>query len=87
MVTVYHMLECHALDILPFPHHASGADNAIDERVRARRGSLYVNDEASWCLFSIEVRNTYGSPFDVTFERAQKGLSSQFTPNLVVPTL
>ncbi|KAG6900876.1 hypothetical protein C0993_009994 [Termitomyces sp. T159_Od127] len=90
MVTVYHMLECHALDVLPFPYHTSSVDDAVDDRVRARRGTLYVDDEASWCLFSIEVRNTYGSPFDVTFERSQKGappssISATVPPGLVIP--
>ncbi|KAG6909694.1 hypothetical protein DXG01_015895 [Tephrocybe rancida] len=74
MVTVYHMLECHSMDILSFPHHASSVDEADDERVRARRETLYVGHEGSWCLFSIEVRNTYGLPFDVTFERLQEGV-------------
>ncbi|KAG6832127.1 hypothetical protein H0H87_002439 [Tephrocybe sp. NHM501043] len=73
MVTVYHMLECHAMDILPFPHDNPIFDDADDERIRSRRETLYVGNESSWCLFSIEVRNTYGLPFDVTFERFQEG--------------
>ncbi|KAG5727958.1 Transport protein particle subunit [Termitomyces sp. T112] len=85
MATVYHMLECHALDILPFPHHSSGVDDAVDERVRARREILHVSDEASWCLFSIEVRNTYGSPFDVTFERSQEGTPTASVSATVPP--
>lgn len=74
MVTVYHMLECHAMDILPFPRHFADGDDISDSQVRARRQTLYVDDEGSWCLFSIEVRNTYGLPFDVTFERLQEGI-------------
>ncbi|KAF8077925.1 TRAPP II complex [Lyophyllum atratum] len=73
MVTVYHMLECHGLDILPFPRYTPNAHDAADNEVRARRKTLYVDDEGSWCLFSIEVRNTYGLPFDVIFERLQEG--------------
>ncbi|KAG6850996.1 hypothetical protein H0H93_004483 [Arthromyces matolae] len=91
MVTVYHMLECHALDILPFPRYDSNNDDADDEQVRARRQTLYMDDEASWCLFSIEVRNTYGSPFDVTFERVQLdsqiGLCSGVPPVSVSTTV
>jgi len=30
-------------------------------------------EDHDWCLFSIEVRNTYGLPFEVTFERMNKG--------------
>jgi len=31
------------------------------------------SEDHNWCLFSIEVRNTYGLPFEVTFERMDKG--------------
>lgn len=32
------------------------------------------NEEAGdWCLFTVDVRNTYGMPFQVTFERSQDG--------------
>lgn len=31
------------------------------------------SEEHDWCLFSIEVRNTYGLPFEVMFERMDKG--------------
>ncbi|KAF5380960.1 hypothetical protein D9615_003973 [Tricholomella constricta] len=74
MVTVYHMLECHSMDILPFPRHVPDSKDAADTQTKARRQTLYVDDEGSWCLFSIEVRNTYGLPFDVVFERLQEGV-------------
>jgi len=32
-----------------------------------------VDDPAEWCLFAIDVRNTYGLPFEITFEREQAG--------------
>ena len=35
--------------------------------------SLGESEDDNWCLFSIEVRNTYGLPFEVTFERMDKG--------------
>jgi hypothetical protein len=73
MVTVYHMLECHGMDILPFPSHSSDDSDAVDDWKKARRHDLYIDDEASWCLFSIEVRNTYGLPFEVSFDRNQEG--------------
>ena len=79
LVTVYHMLECHAMDILSY----SGATTALSPYVafddsadvKTRRSLLHVGDIADWCIFSIEVRNTYGLPFEVTFERNQEGLS------------
>ena len=77
LVTVYHMLECHAMDILSY----SGATTSVPLYVndddpadaRTRRSLLHVGDIADWCIFSIEVRNTYGLPFEVTFERNQEG--------------
>ena len=80
LVTVYHMLECHAMDILSY----SGATTALSPYVadedmtdaRVRRSLLHVGDIADWCIFSIEVRNTYGLPFEVTLERNQEGSSS-----------
>ena len=70
MVTAYHMLECHGMNILPFTKDLSNLDV---ETLRTRRDELYVDDEVGWCLFSIQVRNTYGLPFDVIFERLQEG--------------
>lgn len=73
MVTVYHMLECHGMDILPFPSYISDKG---DRALKTEHGEIFsVDDEGSWCLFSIEVRNTYGLPFDVAFERTQEGWS------------
>lgn len=31
------------------------------------------SEDQEWCLFSIEVRNTYGLPFEVSFERTDEG--------------
>lgn len=31
------------------------------------------SEDQEWCLFSIEVRNAYGLPFEVTFERIDRG--------------
>lgn len=78
IVTVYHMLECHGMDILPFPSYPSDDRNTPDGSTKERRRDLFVDDEASWCLFSIEVRNTYGLPFEVSFDRTQEGFSKFF---------
>ncbi|CAE6523362.1 unnamed protein product [Rhizoctonia solani] len=56
LVTVYHTLECHAMDIVPYG------------------GGLTSDDSPKlWCLFMIDVKNLYGQPFEVTFERTQEG--------------
>lgn len=61
------------MDILPFPSYTSDDNNVSDDSVKARRRDLFIDDEASWCLFSIEVRNTYGLPFEISFDRTQEG--------------
>lgn len=59
------------MDILSY----SGATTTLPptEDVKPRKILLHVGDIAEWCIFSIEVRNTYGLPFEVTFERDQEG--------------
>ncbi|KAJ6502507.1 TRAPP II complex [Mycena sanguinolenta] len=80
MVTVYHMLECHGMDILPFPSVPSELDEEQTEADEDYRGN-----EAGWCLFSVEVRNTYGLPFEVSFERVQQGGGRGTTTTTVSP--
>jgi hypothetical protein len=66
------MLECSKMDILDFPSYPKSLNpnNTVNDRF----GSLKFDDDTdNWCLFSIEVRNTYGSPFDVILERTQDG--------------
>jgi Transport protein Trs120 or TRAPPC9, TRAPP II complex subunit len=70
LVTVYRMLECHNMDILPI----SVRDRETEDAPRNKRQELLKDvEEVGWCLFSIDVRNTYGLPFEVTLERVQKG--------------
>ncbi|KAJ7709879.1 TRAPP II complex [Mycena rosella] len=78
MVTVYHMLECHGMDILPFPSHPLELDQEQPE-------TDVFGNEAGWCLFSVEVRNTYGLPFEVSFERIQQGKPRGTTTTTVSP--
>lgn len=73
MVTVYHMLECQAMNILPFP--ASSSELMEGQTTETGRANLLVDDQASWCLFYVDVRNTYGTPFEISIERVQKGTS------------
>ncbi|KAJ7046805.1 TRAPP II complex [Mycena alexandri] len=80
MVTVYHMLECQGMDILPFPSVPSDLnDEQADDDDQCR------GNEAGWCLFSVEVRNTYGLPFEVSFERIQQGRPRGTTSTTVSP--
>lgn len=81
LVTVYHMLECQAMDILSYTGTTTtkSSDDETDEvalEAKTRTSLLHVGEIADWCIFSIEVRNTYGLPFEVTFERNQEGESS-----------
>ncbi|KAJ7940592.1 TRAPP II complex [Mycena leptocephala] len=80
MVTVYHMLECHGMDILPFPSYPSELDEDQTDT-----DDQYIGNEAGWCLFSVEVRNTYGLPFEVSFERIQQGRARGTTSTTVSP--
>ncbi|KAI9466349.1 TRAPP II complex [Lactarius psammicola] len=70
LVTVYHMLECHNMDIFPLG-----------------QGAVLFKDveEEGWCLFSIDVRNTYGLPFEVTLDRVQKNAPPTSTSCIVAP--
>lgn len=72
MVTVYPMLQCHNMDLTPFPSYRDHVSTSAGV-MQARH--LDIDDGTSWCLFSVEVRNMYGSPFEVTFEREQTGMS------------
>lgn len=77
------MLECHGMDILPFDDvHGPGFD---EEEPHSRQSLLNVGDEEGWCLFSIDVRNMYGLPFEVTFERDQEGAPKVTTTMVVAP--
>lgn len=73
-VTVYHMLECCNMEILPFPSYAGTAHKTSHPREGVTK-ELVVDQSSGWCLFSIEVRNTYGLPFDVKFERIRDGVT------------
>jgi hypothetical protein len=85
LVTVYHMLECYAMDILPCPGFAPSTEDS-SSAVDATSGLLNnLGDGVGWCMFSVEVRNTYGLPFDVTFERHQEGTAKAVTTGTVAP--
>ena len=70
LVTVYHMLECHNMDIFPL---SVGDYDAGKTPVSKRRELFKDVEEEGWCLFTIDARNAYGLPFEVTLERVQDG--------------
>ena len=72
------MLECYGMDILPYSPDTIYAttDNSLTSTSgggKSYKEILNVDDAADWCVFAVEVRNTYGLPFEVTFEREQEG--------------
>ncbi|KAH9009241.1 transport protein Trs120 or TRAPPC9 TRAPP II complex subunit-domain-containing protein [Lactarius pseudohatsudake] len=82
LVTVYHMLECHNMDV--FPLNQGGCEETSEDG----RAVLFKDvEEEGWCLFSIDVRNTYGLPFEVTLDRVQKSEKtfSGVRPSMVLP--
>jgi hypothetical protein len=81
MVTVYHMLECSGMDLLPFPSYPQLRQKDENEKFR----HLGISEDAGWCLFSIEVRNSYGIPFDVTLLRTQDGDASATSTTTIPP--
>ncbi|KAG1756741.1 TRAPP II complex [Suillus paluster] len=82
-VTVYHMLECHDLSLVPMVD----VDYDIGHRASNSMTQILpeVDDPAEWCLFAVDVRNTYGLPFEVTFEREQAGTESAAVSSTVPP--
>lgn len=86
LVTVYHTLECYGMDILPFGsldvHERQAVLDANFQLLTDAAGSC---DEDDWCLFTIDVRNSYGLPFDVLFERQQDGTPKAVVTHTVAP--
>ncbi|KAL7409219.1 TRAPP II complex [Mrakia frigida] len=80
LISVYPTLECTSLDILRLPTSSkilattpSASGSTLKElgeeplEVALRR----EEDEEDHCLFAVDVRNVYGQPFEVTFERKE----------------
>ncbi|KAJ2931379.1 hypothetical protein H1R20_g5744, partial [Candolleomyces eurysporus] len=83
-VTVYHMLECHAMDILPFPSYVGNTD-FHQQLQTGKRKDLVLDENWGWCLFSVEVRNAYGLPFDITFSRVDDDEEVAATSTTIPP--
>jgi hypothetical protein len=58
------------MDIFPLSERGYDGEKTSANK---RRALFKDVEEEGWCLFSIDVRNAYGLPFEVTLERVQKG--------------
>ncbi|KAG8836757.1 hypothetical protein FRC18_010798 [Serendipita sp. 400] len=87
LVTVNQTLECSSMDILPFsPIPTLPLDEQeFDADEKTRRNLLEVDSESDWCLFTVDVRNSYALPFEVHFERQQEGTEAVSCSRLVPP--
>ena len=61
LVTVYQMLECSAMNILPMSELERGT-----VRRKEWDAVLEGEEDEDWCIFALDVQNTYGLPFEVT---------------------
>ncbi|EGN95949.1 hypothetical protein SERLA73DRAFT_111910 [Serpula lacrymans var. lacrymans S7.3] len=86
-VTVYHMLECHDMNILPFDNTSASTprEDEQDDSIQSCKSLTEVPDKDDWCLLSVDVRNTYGLPFEVTFERVQGDVPRASVSSIVPP--
>ncbi|KAG8935684.1 hypothetical protein FRC02_006960 [Tulasnella sp. 418] len=92
-VTVYHTLECLGLDIVPYWREGDEGTVPLpewcSEEDLKRRDllNIYKNDDGAheWCLLTVDVRNMYAIPFEVTFDRQQEGVPTASTTRLVSP--
>jgi hypothetical protein len=72
------MLECHDMSLVPMvdvDYDVGGSTGNSVTQILSE-----VDDPTEWCLFAIDVRNTYGLPFEVTFEREQAGKLMMYLP-------
>ncbi|KZT58996.1 hypothetical protein CALCODRAFT_219199 [Calocera cornea HHB12733] len=84
LVTVYHNLECQSMDVLRFTPAEYNAEGALDKS-DSRRVLLDIPKDGDWCLFTVDVRNLFGVPFEVTLERTQEGASDGKATQVIPP--
>lgn len=69
------MLESQGMSIYSFePEQHGDQHSAHQESIHSSLANL--PDKVDWCIFSIEIRNSYGLPFEVAFECEQAGENS-----------
>lgn len=69
------MLECHEMDIMALRHmnHLSRQEIVVSNHALTLISGL---QEYGWSVFCVDVRNTYGLPFDVTFSFGEDGVNA-----------
>ncbi|KAI5122948.1 hypothetical protein M0805_006829 [Coniferiporia weirii] len=77
LVTVYQMLECSGMNILPISTGRAYDDPAESE---GRRALLEGLDDLEWCVLTLDVQNTYGLPFEVTLSHNLEVSTSRVVP-------
>ena len=75
VVTVYQMIECSGLNLLPLSAVDFGDAEQRKEWVKLMEGT----NEFDWCLLTLDVQNTYGLPFEVTLSCDSKGTELSLT--------
>lgn len=69
LVTVYQMLECSEMNIVPISALATAEDSPSEWDSLLSRV-----DEAGWCVLTLDVLNIYGLAFEVTLSYNSKGM-------------
>ncbi|KAG8877259.1 hypothetical protein FRB97_003560 [Tulasnella sp. 331] len=86
-ITVYSVLNCRSMDIVPH-WHMKGAGNTLGSSLNQQdvsRELLGVVEGTDWCLFSIDVHNNHNTPFQVTITREAEGATQASTSRLTGP--
>lgn len=73
------------MDILQFPVYLRSQTHGRANGKAENFSLLEGNHDINYCLFSIEVRNTYGSPFDVTLARSQDNETAASSTTTIPP--
>ena len=83
LISVYPTLECTSLDILRLP----AASKALASPSGSTSGNEAptVNEEEDYCLLAVDVRNVYGQPFEVTFERTVSEDGKPLSSSRLIP--
>ncbi|TDL27497.1 hypothetical protein BD410DRAFT_762504 [Rickenella mellea] len=82
-VTVYQMLECRAMDLLPHTRVKAISGGMRDDVEQLK--ALLQCEDAGYSLFTVDVRNTYGIPFEVSFIHESEETETTSTSQIVSP--
>ncbi|KAG8861203.1 hypothetical protein FRB96_003153 [Tulasnella sp. 330] len=86
-ITVYSVLNCRSMDIVPH-WHMKGTGKTLGSSLNQQdvsRELLGVVEGTDWCLFSIDVHNNHNTPFQVTITREAEGATQASTSRLTGP--